>query len=214
MRTAFLSLANRIHAGLRLSQSDRGARTSPVTTSTARRAFYVFPWLIPAFAVLHFLANNLLLFRVSESIAVFVITMAVVTLAFIAFRLAFKSTAVVAALTGLLGTAFFSYGHISIALGERADDRYLLGLGLPLVFSLGMIVHRRPDLAHKTNSILNIGSAVLLAAPIFQIASYFFASGFTGNSQASQDLVGTEERITASKATLTQNELRTSTTSF
>ncbi|MCY4107840.1 MAG: hypothetical protein OXG11_02305 [Chloroflexi bacterium] len=68
MRIAFTSLASRVQTAMRLSQDRRASRPS-----AARRAYYVFPWLFPAFAILHYLSSNIILFRLSESIAVFVI---------------------------------------------------------------------------------------------------------------------------------------------
>ena len=184
------------------------ARARHDTLTTTRRGFYVFPWLIPAFAILHYLANNLLLFRVSESVAVFVVAMAVVTVAFIAFRLVFKTAAVAAVLTGLLGIAFFSYGHINVVLGDRADDRYLLGLAVPTLLGLGALVRGRPELARKIGLILSVASLVLLVAPIYQIAVYFLAANSPQATQLSQDLPGIDERVAEAKAKFSRNELR------
>ena len=184
------------------------ARARHDTLTTTRRGFYVFPWLIPAFAILHYLANNLLLFRVSESVAVFVVAMAVVTVAFIAFRLVFKTAAVAAVLTGLLGIAFFSYGHINVVLGDRADDRYLLGLAVPTLLGLGALVRGRPELARKIGLILNVASLVLVVAPIYQIAVYFLAANSPQATQLSQDLPGIDERVAEAKAKFSRNELR------
>ena len=208
MRIGFLSLASRLRAVLRLPQGHRVAQTAPVKNSARRRAFYVFPWLIPAFAILHYLSSNLILFRLSESIAVFVVTMAIVTLAFVAFRFIFKTAVLAAALTGLLGIAFFSYGHIYVALGDHADDRYLLGLGIPTVLGLGALIARRPEAAHRTIPILNVASVVLLAAPVYQIASHYYAASSAQPNQGSEASVPFEEIVTEAKTRVPANELR------
>ena len=206
--TAFLESVDPIYGTLRRVWVRQTAQSLTAEAPSRLRGFYVFPWLIPAFAILHYLSNNLLLFRVSESVAVFVVTMAVVTGAFIAFRLIFKTAAVAAVLTGLLGIAFFSYGHIYIALGERADDRYLLGLGTSLVLSLGALVSTRPELARRLGTILNFGSLVLLAAPVYQIALPFYAASFPQVDELSRESVGFDRRVAEAKAKFPPDKLR------
>ena len=201
---AFLTLVRPVQSKLRRV----GRLTSRVQTPAARRSFYIFPWLIPAFAILHYLAHNLLLFPVWAAIAVTVVTMMVVTVAFVAFRLIFKTAAVAAVLTGLLGIAFFSYGHVYVALGDRADDRYLLGLGVPVVLSLGALVIRRPELAHRIRSMLNVGSIVVLMAPTYQIAFHFYAESSVQTNRDTRGLVKVDETVAKAKIRLAGNELR------
>ena len=208
MRTAIPPPARRIKAGLRLFQGDHGTQASPVKTSAARRAFYVFPWLIPAFAILHYLSNNLLLFRLSESIAVFAVTMAAVTIAFAALRLILKSAAIAAVLTGLLGTAFFSYGHVYLALGDHADHRYLLGLGIPIVLGLGAFIRRSPNLARKTRLTLNLGSVLLVLLPAYQIAADLYGGGQLQTFDASDGFPGLDERLDEARDRLSRDQLR------
>ena len=206
--TAFPESVDPIYGTLRRVWVRQTAQSLTAEAPSRLRRFYVFPWLIPTFAILHYLANNLLLFRVSESVAVFVVAMAVVTVAFIAFRLAFKNTAIAAVITGLLGTAFFSYGHIHTALGEQADDRYLLGLGTSLVLSLGALVSTRPELARRIGTILNFGSLVLLAAPVYQIALPFYAASFPQVDELSRESVGFDRRVAEAKAKFPPDKLR------
>ena len=207
-RIALLSLASRVRAALRLSQRDRGSRASPAQTPAARRGLYVFPWLIPAFAILHYLSNNLFLFRVSESIAVFVVTMAAVTIAFIALRLILKTAAVAAMLTGLLGTAFFSYGHVHIALGDHAQDRYLLGIGLPIMLGLGALISRHSNLARKMGLTLNVGGVVLVLLPAYQIATDFYAGSRPQAFDPSDSFPGLDKRLVETKDRLSIDQLR------
>ena len=83
--TAFLKSVDPIYGTLRRVWVRQSAQSLTAEAPSRLRRFYVFPWLIPTFAILHYLANNLhlannlLLFRVSESVAVFVVAMAVVT---------------------------------------------------------------------------------------------------------------------------------------
>ena len=206
--TAFLESVDPIYGTLRRVWVRQSAQSLTAEAPSRLRRFYVFPWLIPTFAILHYLANNLLLFRVSESVAVFVVTMAVVTGAFIAFRLVFKNTAVAAALTGLLGIAFFSYGHIHTALGELADDRYLLGLGTSLVLSLGALVSTRPELARRIGLTLNIASFVLVVLPAYQIAQDFYVGSRPQAFDPSDGFPGLDERLAETKERLSRDQLR------
>ena len=208
VRIGFLSLASRVRAVLRLSQGHRETQTSTVKTPTARRALYVFPWLIPGFAILHYLSSNLFLFRISESIAVFVVTMVAVTITFVILRIVFKTAAVAAALTGLLGIAFFSYGHIYVALGDHADDRYLLGLGVPIVLGLGAFLVRRPELARKMSMTLNLGSVLLILLPIYQIATDFYAGSRPLDVDRLDGFPGLDERLAETKDRLSGDQLR------
>ncbi|MCY4109496.1 MAG: hypothetical protein OXG11_10750, partial [Chloroflexi bacterium] len=203
MRLGFVSLAGRVRAVLRLPQGRRAARPS-----TARRAFYVFPWLIPAFAILHYLSSNLFLFRVSESIAVFAVTMVAVTVSFAALRLIFRTAAVAAALTGLLGIAFFSYGHIYVALGDHADDRYLLGLGVPTVLGLGALLTRHPGLTRKLGLTLNLGSVLLVLLPTYYIATNSYAGSRPQDVDPFDGFPGLDERLAEAKDRLSRDQLR------
>ena len=208
VRTAFLTLTGPVHRVLRRAQISQRAKSLRAEAPSRRRGFYVFPWLIPAFAILHYLANNRLLFRISDSIAVAVVVLAIVTAAFIAFRLVFKTAAVAAMLTGLLGIAFFSYGHVYVALGDHADDRYLMGLGIPTVLGLGALVPRRAEFASRIGSILNFASVVLLAAPLYQIAVHIYAATPSRVGELSYESAELDERVAEAKARLTENELR------
>ena len=203
-QVAFLTLARPVQSRLRRARR----RTSRVQTPAARRGFYIFPWLIPAFAILHYLANNLLLFPVSEAIAVSVLTMAITTVTFVALRLIFRTGAVAAVLTGLLGIAFFSYGHVYLAIGDHADDRYLLGLVVPTVLGLGALVRGRPELARRLGTILNFGSLVLLAAPVYQITLHFYAASSVQPNQDSQGLAAVEKSLADAKAKIPRDKLR------
>ena len=209
VRIVFLTVAGPIHRTLRRARISRISQLPDAQAPSGRRGFYIFPWLIPAFAILHYLASNRLLFRVSDSIAVAVVVLVIVTAAFIAFRLVFKTAAVAAMLTGLLGIAFFSYGHVYVALGDhRADDRYLLGMGASVVVGLGALVVRRAEFARRIGSILNFASVVLLAAPVYQIAVYLYAATPPPTGQLSQKSVELDERVAEAKARITGNELR------
>ncbi len=146
-----------------------GVTRPPTGPEPRRRAFYIYPWLIPAFAILHFLATNLLLIRAHEAIVPSIVIMAGVAAAFITFRFILNGAAPAALFTGLLGVLFFSYGHIYIADSEQPDLRLLLGIGPPALVGIGMLLRGRVDFSHKIGRILNFGALVLVAFPIFQL---------------------------------------------
>ena len=207
-RTAFLTISRPVYVTLQRAQASLRPRSFRTEAPARRRGFYFFPWLITAFAILHFLANNLPLFRVSEAIAPGAVAMAVVTALFVAFRLVFKTAAIAAVLTALLAIAFFSYGHIHLALGERADDRYLLGLVASVIVGLGALVRGRPELARKVGLMLNVGSVILLVTPVYQIAQDVYAGSRPQTVDPWQRLPALNERVAEVEDRLSPDQLR------
>ena len=208
VRIAFLTITKPIGRTLRRAKIGRRSSLSDAEAPSRRRSFYVFPWLIPAFAILHYLANNVLLLSVAEAIPITIVTMAAATVAFVTFRLFFKTAAVAAVLTGLLGIAFFSYGHIYVALEERADHRLLFGLVVPAVLALGALMRLYPELLRKIAPILNVTSVVLIVAPVYQIASHFLAASSTPANRDSQVSVEVDERVGKAAESFSSDVLR------
>ena len=208
VRIAFLTITKPIGRTLRRAKIGRRSSLSDAEAPSRRRSFYVFPWLIPAFAILHYLANNVLLLSVAEAIPITIVTMAAATAAFVTFRLFFKTAAVAAVLAGLLGIAFFSYGHIYVALGERADHRLLFGLVVPAVLALGALMRLYPELLRKIAPILNVTSVVLIVAPVYQIASHFLAATSTPANRDSQVSVEVDERVGKAAESFSSDVLR------
>ena len=102
--------------------------------TSKRRAIYVYPWLIPAFAILHYLATNVFLLRPYEAIIPSLLILTGVTVVFIALRIALQSGASAALLTGMLGIAFFAYGHVYDP-PEPPDSR-VLGIAFPIGYAI------------------------------------------------------------------------------
>ena len=150
----------------------------------------------------------MLLLSVAEAIPITIVTMAAATVAFVTFRLFFKTAAVAAVLTGLLGIAFFSYGHIYVALEERADHRLLFGLVVPAVLALGALMRLYPELLRKIAPILNVTSVVLIVAPVYQIASHFLAASSTPANRDSQVSVEVDERVGKAAESFSSDVLR------
>ena len=161
---------------LRLARSWLAAEHPSDEPASNRRAIYIFPWLIPAFAILHFLANNLILLRPYEAIVPSALIMASVTVLFIALRFILKSAASAAILTGLLGSIFFSYGHIYVADWAQPDRRLLLGIGVPIILGIAILLRDRTGFPHRVISALNFGSIVMVVFPIFQLGLVVFAT--------------------------------------
>ena len=139
-RAAVLVVVGPFAAKLRLARLWLGARGPPTNPASRRRAFYVFPWLIPAFAILHYLATNLILLRAYEAIVPSAVIMASVTIVFFVLRFILNGAAPAALFTGLLGLVFFSYGHIYIADWAQPDRRLLLGCGIPIILGIGLLL--------------------------------------------------------------------------
>ena len=162
----------------RLARTWLAAEDPPGKPASKRRAIYVFPWLIPAFAILHFLANNLIILRAYEAIVPSAFIMACVTVLFIALRVILKGAAAAAVFTGLLGIVFFSYGHIYIADWAQPDRRILLGLGVPIILGIAMLLKGRTGFPYRVISALNFASIVMVAFPIVQLGLAIFATTF------------------------------------
>ena len=95
-----------------------------------------------------------------------------------------------------------------VALGDHADDRYLLGVGLPIMLGLGMLIVGRPEPARRIGTILNFGSVVLLAAPAYQIALHFYTTSSIQLIRNSRELAGVEEIVASAKMRLSPDEPR------
>ena len=176
-RVAVLAVVGSTHGALRRAWSGLEAQRRHAKKPSGGRTFYVFPWLIPGFAILHYLANNMSLIRAYEAIMISVVIMAGVSVVYVALRLILKSSASAAVFTGFLGSAFFAYGHI-YAGKELPDDRYVLGLGLPIALGLAMFLKGRTEIARTIGRFLNAGSVVLLVLPIYQIVFVMVAGNF------------------------------------
>lgn len=144
---------------------NRRHNTSEQGTS---RAIYLFPWLIPAFAILHFLANNLLLVRAYEAIMISAIVMIATTVLFLIMRIVLRGTESAAYFVGLCSAAFFLYGHIYNG-NNQPDNRFFIGIGVPLILGLAILLHGRNVLTPGITRFLNWTSIVLLIVPTAQI---------------------------------------------
>ncbi len=175
-RNSALPIGRSAVAKLRLGQRRLASHLPPSTPPSTRRTLYVFPWLISAFAILHFLSTNLILLRVYEAIVPSAAIMAAVTVVFVALRSILNGAATAALMTGVLALIFFSYGHIYDAQLAQPDRRLLLGIALPITIGLGLLLRGRTELAHKLGRILNFGSIVLIMYPLYQLATVSYTT--------------------------------------
>ena len=177
------------------------------TSSPAIRDIYVFPWLIPVFAILHYIASNLILIRPYESIIITIAMMIVVTLVYIALRIILTSTAAAAVYTGLVGIAFFSYGHFYTDT-RVSDERFLLGIGIPVAIGVGVFLRRRANNASALARTMNIASLILIILPVYQIGLILFAGHQTQDQdyESLSDFSGLDERIQETKARISPEE--------
>ena len=208
-RGAALAVIGPIDRTLRQARIQLAAHGQNTAAPARRRAFYVFPWLIPAFAIIHYIANNLIHIRAYETIVISLIIMVSVAIVYIASRIILRSLASAAVFTGLLGIVFFAYGHIYVDK-EPPDLRFLLGLGVPAALGVGMLLRERTDIASRVARVLNIGSVVLVVLPIYQLGLVVVAA----NSQQDQnerslaEFGGLDERISEARARIAPGDLR------
>ena len=194
---------------IRRARSGLAVHGQNTETPSRRRAFYVFPWLIPAFAILHYIANNLILIRAYESIVISVIIMVSVAIVYILLKLILRSSASAAVITGLLGMIFFAYGHIYIDR-EPPDDRFLLGVGVPAALGVVILLRERTDIASTVARVLNIGSVVLVVLPIYQLGLVLVAANSqqNRNDSALHEFPGLDERISEAREQIAPGDLR------
>ncbi len=207
-RASGLALVKPIFRSLRQARSFTATRGRHAHAQSAKRTLYVFPWLISGFALLHYIANNLVLIRAYESVMLAVVIMAGVAVLFVALRPILKSSASAAVFVGLLGIGFFSYGHI-YSETEPADDRFLLGLGVPIILGAGTFLRQRSDIAQRLGRMMNFGSIVLIILPISQIAFVILSGQFRLNqdSDSLKQFPGLAERIGEAKARIAPDDL-------
>ena len=161
----------------------------------SRRILY-FPWLIPIFAIAHYIVTNLILIRPYEAILITLFSILGITLVNLLLRLLFSSAAAASVMTGIAAIAFFSYGHIYPS-DELSDDRYLVGLGIPIILGLAILLDRHQQLAHTIGRTMNIASVVLIILPIYQFGVILFSGGTTQGAdfETSDTLVGLNDSI-------------------
>ena len=209
-RAAALIIGKPAAAKLSLGKRWIVAHRPPRDPASTRRTLYVFPWLIPASAILHFLATNLILIRAYEAIVPSAAIMAVVTVVFIALRSILNGAAPAALMTGILAIVFFSYGHIYVADWTQPDRRLLLGIALPIILGIGLILRGRTALAHHIGQIFNFGCIVLILFPLFQLASVPYAT-ITNQNERDTILSNTadiDNHLTQTSASIQPADLR------
>ena len=190
-----------IYRRLRNARIELRPRHSEDRTTLRGRGIYFFPWLIPLFAILHYIGENLILIRAYESIMLGVLIMGIVTVVFIVFLAILRTAAGAAVFTGFLGIIFFSYGHI-YSDGHPPDDRYLLSIGIPLVIGAVLLFRYQPTIARPLAHSMNLASVILILLAVYQIGQVLF----TGRLQQEPDKVflrdfpGIDDRISQARA--------------
>lgn len=182
----------------------------PGAPKSRRRALYVYPWLIPVFAILHYLANNLFLLRGYEAIVPSLVIMASVSILFIALRTILDGAAPAALFVGLLGMGFFSYGHLYVADWDQPDRRLLLALGVPLIVGVAMLLKGRVGFSHRIGRVLNFASIVLVIFPTYQLAHVLISTTFQDDRDRSvlANPVFPDERLGELQVEVSPDELR------
>ena len=211
-------LLGRLCAAVLVARGQIAARLAPVGAwlrvtrpatgaETRRRPVYIYPWLIPAFAILHYLANNVVLLPAHEAIVPGAVIMAGVTVVFVGLRLVFKSSASAALITGVLGMAFFSFGHIYVGPEDQPDSRHLLGIAIPAIVALVILVRSRSALPHRIGRVLNYASVALLAAPLSQFALVLFAAAAPEDRGLIKQPIVIDERVSEVKAMVSPDQI-------
>lgn len=174
------------------------------------RTLYWFPWLIPLFAILHYLHNNLHLMRAYEAVFPSVAIMAVVTAAYLIFKVALKGDAPASLYTGLLATIFFAYGHVSHAASKQPDIRFLLGVGVPMLLAIALFLRGRSSFVRPIAKACHMGSLILILFPILQILIVLVPTQLqsNGHSVILSDFDDVEQVAQSEAAPIATDDLR------
>ncbi len=133
------------------------------------RRWPVYVWLLAVYPALSFTTSNLETARPEEVLAIMAAALLLVAvavlLAFVLTRDAHRAAATVA-----IGTvAFFAFGHLSNLLGDRLDDRLLLGVLVAGTGGVGLFAFNRPGRVRAWGPYLNVASLLLVAMPALTI---------------------------------------------
>lgn len=200
-KDASTTVVHEVYKAIRTDRTLYAARRKGDGAKTGRQTIYLFPWLIPLFAILHYIGANLILIRAYESIMLGLVITMIATMVYLAFIALLRDAASAAVLSGAFGIAFFSYGHL-YADRDPPDDRFLLGIAIPLLVGSAILFRHRPGIARPIARTMNLASVILIVLAVYQIGQVLF----TGRIQQEpdelylRDFAGIEEEITEFRA--------------
>ena len=175
-QVAVRSVACQLASTLSLARRLRFPKRPDAKPPSRLETIYIFPWLIPAFAIMHYLSNNIILLRAHEALVPSAFILAVVTVVFIVLRLVFKNSASASVVTGFTGIVIFSYGHIYSPDWPQPDTRLLLGLAVPISLGMGILLGKAEIFCKKLVRPLNYTAVILLVFPLYQLSAASLAN--------------------------------------
>lgn len=166
--TVWAFLGRPIDAVRRMSGHDSNEEFpgTPTTFGSIIRA-PLYPWLMPAIPILHFIATNPVHFSINEAVIPIGVVLMAVSAGMVGLRLLLNDWYRPAATISTVVVLFFAFGHIERALDYRIDERVLLAVTLVVgVSAVARTVRRPPPISAGWTKFLNLASAILLVVNI------------------------------------------------
>ena len=122
----------------------------------------LYPWLMSAIPILHFVATNPVHFSINEAILPIGAVLMTVSAGMIGLRVFLSDWYRPAATIATVFILCFAFGHIERALDYRSDERMLLAVTCVVGVSVVAMILKRPAMSTRWTRFLNIASAILL----------------------------------------------------
>ncbi len=146
----------------------RPAPGGPAARSAMKRGWRRWPvyvWLLAIYPVLSFASSNLATARLMEVLALLALALGLVSAAALAALGMTRDAHRAAGLVAIGTVAFFAFGHLSNLVGDRVDDRLLLGLLMAGMGGVGVIAFNRTARVWGLAMYLNVAALLLVAMP-------------------------------------------------
>jgi len=157
-----------------LEMSAHGSNKEVSGTPTMTDAiinFPLYPWLIAASPILHFVATNPVHFSLNEAIVPIGAALLMVSFGMVGLRLILNDWYRPAATIATVVILFFSFGHIERALDYRSDERVLLAVTIVVAVSVVAMIVKRPAIDAGWTTFLNFVSAIVLISNLAGVVS-------------------------------------------
>lgn len=125
-----------------------------------------YPWLMVIAFIIHFMSTNQLYFDTVEMFSPILIALVIVTSIVTILRFILKDWHRASAVTVVVNTVFFGYGHIQSVLGSKIDERLVFSGAIVLGSAIAVAALRSESLVRLSAQPLNLATAVLIAFPV------------------------------------------------
>ena len=145
----------------------------------------LYPWLVAASPILHFVATNPVHFAINEAVVPVAAVLIAVTVGMVCLRLLLNDWYRPAATmsTGII--LLFAFGHIERALEYGIDERVLLAVFFVVGVSVVAMTVKRPPMSTGWTRFVNFASAILLVVSL--AAAIAVTAPYVGRASSNSD---------------------------